>query len=253
MTLAASLPMYDLPELRSANAAFVAALRDVLREDAPDDAGDLRLSQMCGYPMQTDVRGQFVTLGTPWYDVPGCEGPAHRAFVVVPVDSPAKRLEDLRGRRFAVNDERSNTGMNLPRRAFAPLSEEGPLFERVIVTGSHAASMALVAAGGADAASIDCVTYGLYLRHRRASVERLRILEWTSPSPAPPFVTPVETSQRGVAALRHALARISSEPRFGPLLRSLHVSSISLLGDEAYDVLLAYEAEAVRQGYPVLR
>jgi ABC-type phosphate/phosphonate transport system substrate-binding protein len=106
--------MYDLPELRNANAALLDAFNALLREEGVDP-GRTSITQICGYPLRTLHRGRYAVFGIPCYGVPGCDGPAHRAFIVVRSTSAAAAVRDLRGSNFAVNSMHSNTGMNLPR------------------------------------------------------------------------------------------------------------------------------------------
>ena len=93
MTLTASLPMYNLPEMRAVNARFWEALGRLLIEagvrDVPEKLTFERLpvperigpevlfSQTCGYPLETIFTGQAVRLGTPCYAALGCNGPTH--------------------------------------------------------------------------------------------------------------------------------------------------------------------------------
>ena len=80
MTPTASLPMYNLPEMRAVNARFWEALRGLLleaglrdlpeglsyeRPPVPDRIGpEVLFSQTCGYPLETIFAGQAVRLGT---------------------------------------------------------------------------------------------------------------------------------------------------------------------------------------------
>ena len=91
MTLTASLPMYNLPEMRAVNARFWEALGRLLIEagvrDVPEKltfeqppvperiGPEVLFSQTCGYPLETIFTGQAVRLGTPCYAAPGCNGP----------------------------------------------------------------------------------------------------------------------------------------------------------------------------------
>jgi ABC-type phosphate/phosphonate transport system substrate-binding protein len=243
--------MYDLPELRDANEAFLDAVK-ALVHDAGVDPRHAPVTQICGYPLRTAYRGRFTLLGVPCYDTPGCDGPSHRAFIVVPRASPATHVRELRGSTFAMNSMSSNTGMNLPRRLFASLAEGRRFFNRVIMTGSHSASMAAVASGKADAAAIDCVTFALHARYKRRAVAGLRVLAHTSPSPSIPFVTSRTTDDATVGVLRHALAQFSRGPEFAPLRRALQLSRIESSCEAAYDVLLEYRDEAVALGYSQL-
>jgi hypothetical protein len=170
MTPFASLPMYNFPEMRSANAQFWGALRGLLLEaglgDVPETLvfergpvparleAEMLLSQTCGYPLETVFKGQALRLGAPVYDVPGCAGATHRAFFVVRADFPARGLDDLRGAVFLLNSPLSNSGMNLPRRALAEIAGGKPVFRQVIETGGHPASLDRLLRGEGDVASI---------------------------------------------------------------------------------------------------
>ena len=264
----ASLPMYNLPEMAAANAAFWRALSDELategldglppelsfsRPPVPAEIGAATLfSQTCGYPLQTIYRGQYQLLGVPTYDAPGCGEATHRAFVLVRKDASFRKPHDLRGTVFALNSRHSNSGMNLPRLLFARLAGGKPFFGRVIETGGHLASMQRVLSGEADCASIDCLTYVFLQDHRPDFVQGLRVLAETPASPAIPFVTAAETEPQQVAALRRALLRMAAAPNRRPALDALRIRTITPADPEAYRVLMDYERQAAELGYPEL-
>ena len=116
---AASLPMYDLPEVRPALAALWAGLaRHLAREGIADVPAalacdqpvaalwrrpDLLFSQCCGYDLVNAYAGALRPLATPCYRAPGCAGPSYRSIVVVAEDSAGRELEDLRGGVCAIN------------------------------------------------------------------------------------------------------------------------------------------------------
>jgi ABC-type phosphate/phosphonate transport system substrate-binding protein len=261
----ASLPMYNLPEMAAVNAAFWRAMAEELRQEGIVDAPDELLmdsppvpdairpgtlfTQTCGYPLQTIYQGQYQLLGVPTYDAPGCGEGTHRAFIVVGADSSAERLEDLHGGRFALNSRHSNSGMNLPRVMFARIAAGARFFSCVIETGSHAASMQLVASGGADAASIDCLTYAFFSDYRPEALVGLRKFADTPESPAIPFVTAADTSTDYVAVLQRALSRVVAARTHRPLLNQLRLRDIGVPDPTAYALLLDYEREAFALGY----
>ncbi len=267
MTIAA-LPMYDPPELQAANDVLWAAIRVRLGCDGVDapqcltrgvslgaiwsDPG-LILAQACGYPLMTVLQGHVQVVATPRYGAPGCEGPFHRSAVVVRQNDLATHLADLRGRRFALNDLASNTGMNLARALIAPLSDGEAFFGAVTLTGAHADSAQAVADGLADGAAIDCVTFSLLQRLRPATTRRLRVLTWTAPSPGLPLITAVATSATTRAALGRALADAARDPALREARAELLLEGFDPLLASAYEAVLDLERSAVAQGYPVLR
>jgi ABC-type phosphate/phosphonate transport system substrate-binding protein len=262
--------MYALQGMAPANEALWAAIRAALEAEGTADlpmhlspsalplpasiAPETLFSQMCGYPLLRLYAGQYQLLGTPLYDLPGsglrADGlPTHRAFIVVSRASDAREIADLRGSRFAMNGFDSNSGMNLPRRLFAPLAEGGRFFSSVTVSGGHLRSMEAVAAGEADAASIDCVTYGFCGTYRPALVDELRILAETAASPAIPFITAAATPPDTVAALIRVL---TGSDAVRAAMAGLHIAAIVPPRPADYEAVLDFETEASALGYPVL-
>jgi ABC-type phosphate/phosphonate transport system substrate-binding protein len=271
--LFASLPMYNLPEMRAANARFWEALRGLLSEAGLEDVPEtlifergpvpprlepeMLFSQTCGYPLETVFKGQAIRLGAPVYDVPGCGmassgWPTHRAFFVVRGDSPAQSLADLRGGVWLLNSPVSNSGMNLPRRALADIAGGGRFFREVIETGGHPASLERLLRGEGDAASIDCVTFAFWRHHRREAANCVRIIGETPVSPSIPFVTSAATPAATIDILRAALRRVASEPRYAAARAGLMIAGIEDVPDAAYRGLLGYEREAAELGYTTL-
>ena len=264
----ASLPMYDLPEVRPALEALWAGLaRHLAREGVPDvpqvlahgaalDASwarpDLLLTQCCGYDLRNGYAGMLRPLVTPRYRAPGCVGPAYASVVVVAEDSPACRLEDLRGGVCAINGWSSHSGMSALRALIAPLSVDGRFFARIEVSGSHRASLAMVARGEADVAAIDCVVHALLVRHRPVGVAGTRPLGRTPRAPAPPFVTRAAAGEATVTRLRTALVRAFDDPALEAARTDLLLAGIESLPLAAYDRIKAFERFAARRGYPVL-
>lgn len=260
MSWFAQLPIYALPEMRAKNEALWRVVSEVFRDagiaDVPqrlDGIGERALfTQVCGYPLQTSERGRYALIGTPMYDVDGCTGPRHCAFIVVRRESTVEQPSDLRHTVFAVNDPLSNTGMNLPRRLFARYAGGGPFFDRIAFTGSHAESAQRVADGRADGASIDCVTYGFLADYHPELIARLRVVGRTDWSPAIPFVTADDGDLPRIDAMRGAMQRLANDPRYAAQLRALHIGGILGLADANYTMLRTYEQDAYAARYPVL-
>ncbi|MGH6899946.1 MAG: phosphate/phosphite/phosphonate ABC transporter substrate-binding protein [Geminicoccaceae bacterium] len=265
---AASLPMYDLPEVRPAQDALWAGLaRHLAREGVADvpaalacedpaaalwSAPGLLFSQCCGYDLVNGYAGALRPLATPCYRASGCAGPSYRSIVVVAEDRAAGSLEDLRGAVCAINGWTSHSGMSALRALIAPLSRAGRFFAEVRVSGAHSASLAMVARGEADVAAIDCVVHALLARHRPAALHGTRPLAETASAPAPPFVTHARARDDVVARLRSALTRTFDDPALAAARADLLLAGIEILPLAAYDRITAFERLAARDGYPVL-
>ena len=268
MTPTASLPMYNLPEMRPVNAQFWEALRGLLvgaglgdapealhfdRLPVPERIGpEVLFSQVCGYPLETIFSGQAVRLGTPCYAAPGCDGPSHCGLFVVPAESNVRELGDLRGSTFLLNHRHSNSGMNLPRRALAEIAGGRPLFAKLFETGSHPGNLDCIARAEADATAVDCVTFAFWSHYRPDAARQVRVLARTPPSPAIPFVTSTATPAPTIEVLRAALRELAHNPCYARERRGLLLTDIIDVPDNAYRGLLNYERDAAEMGYPVL-
>ena len=258
--------MYDLPELRAATDALWAAVAARLRQrgvaapDALTRGADLAalwtddrllLGQTCGYPLVTSLAGRVAVIATPCYLAEGCDGALYRSALVVRADDGAAHLADLRGRRCAVNQAESNSGMNVLRAAVAPLARVAArFFAETVTTGAHAASVVAVAEGAADVAAIDCVTWAHLQRFRPGPAGRLRVLAWTEATPGLPLITALATPDGTRRALAGALDDVAADPALAETRAAL------LLGGFAhvdYGRIGEVERRAVALGYPVLQ
>lgn len=261
----AALPMYDLPWLRDANDRFWEAIVQALRargldhvprrltraDDLPALWRDpaLLLAQSCGFPFMTTLKGQVQLVATPHYRADGCDGARHRAAILIRRDHPAKTLGDLAGARAGVNDETSNTGMNLFRAAIAHVAGGTAFFQSVTVTGSHAESVEAIRDDHIDVASIDSVTLALLQDHDPALQDAVRILAWTEATPALPFVSSLATPPDILSKLRDALAAVCGDPDHKVVLDRLRLTGISLLAEGDYAIVRDLDRKAEMLGY----
>ena len=264
----AVLPMYDLPELRSATDALWSAIAVRLRSlgveapgaltRAPNLEGSwadpgLLLGQTCGYPLVTVLRGRVALLATPRYAAPGCEGTLYRSAVIVRDDAQAASLSDLRGCVCAVNDAASNSGMNVLRAEIARVAQHTPrFFGNVVNTGSHATSVEAVAHGHADVAAIDCVTWAHLQRLRPALTRSLRRLAWTVATPGLPLITSVLTKDAERDALVQVLHDVANDPVLAGVRAELLLDGFETVGLDDYDAIMNLQTTARLAGYAEL-
>lgn len=266
--LTAALPMYDFPYVAAAHDALwkglAGRLRDLSIPAVPagltrdrayvqlwKDPG-LLLAQACEYPLAKGLAGDVRLLATPRYSAAGCEGNSYRSAVVVRAGDSAQSLAALRGRRCAVNELDSNSGMNLLRVSIAPLAGGQKFFSRVSVSGSHRASAAMVAENEADVAALDCVTLAHLQRQQPELTAGLRVLCWTPSSPCLPFITSRHHGEEIVLALRRALQDVLADPALTNVRAQLFLSGADLEVDESYARVIGYERRAADLGYPEL-
>jgi ABC-type phosphate/phosphonate transport system substrate-binding protein len=261
----ASLPMYDLPELRAATDAWWQGLARAFRREGIADvpasldrrptyqevwlARDLLFSQTCGYPLTHALAGRVELVATPCYSADGCQGTNYRSFVVVAADGPVRALEDLRGLRCVINGLDSQSGSNALRALVAPLARDGRFFGSVAISGGHRASLARVASGQADVAAIDCVTHGLLARHRPQALAGTRVLCHTASAPGLPYVTGAGAGADLVRSLRSGLERAFADSELAAARDALMLGGVAVLPLSAYDRIAQMEDAAAAAGY----
>jgi len=120
--------------------------------------------------------------------------PIYFSDVVVREDSPYRTFADLRGTRFAYNEPGSQSGHNIVKYQLALLGQSEAFFGKVVESGAHAESVAMIRRGEVDASAIDSTVL------ERMDSTGLRIVGVLGPSPIQPIVAsqvvPVETCSR---------------------------------------------------------
>jgi len=264
----ASLGMYVDASQEAANDSIWAAIGRVLRDhgvaDVPERLHrnravqdvwrdpDLLFAQICGFPLVSNPGLGLRVIGVPIYDAPECADGTHRSLIVTR-RGDARRLEDYRGRRAAINDRGSNTGMNLLRAAVLPHAREGRFFADVVETGAHRRNIDAILRGEADIAAVDAITYAAALRAEPDLARTVQIIATTVAAATPPFVTARGTDAATAAALQAALAEVIADPGLTEARRALFLTDIVTGDTDRYQPLLALQDDAIAAGYPILR
>ena len=216
----ASLGMYDRPELHGANDRLWKAIRAQLGF-GPDDLSrdgdmweiwqspDLLLAQTCGMPFRTHLQGKVQLVGTPDYGLTDTPAGYYYSVIVVGADSDIETIDQLYGKRFAYNDDLSQSGWAAPWAHLPRGFQWGP----AICTGAHAASAKAVSEGRAEFAALDAVTWRLLVEHEGMDTQ-LRVLARTEPTPGLPLITSLSQNPDAVAkAVVAALETVSDHDK----------------------------------------
>jgi len=226
MSAVAFLPMYAVRGAQTHADALWNSLRDAIRGsgiDAPERVAhfaprlegwlhpELILGQTCGLPYITKLCNGVELVGTPDYGVEGCAHGFYHSTLVASSADPRTRLSEFPGCTLAINGKDSQSGYGAIMFASAPYARGGRFFQRAIHTGSHEASMRLVARGLADIAAIDSVTWRMSRRFD-PETSGLTAIETTEPTPGLPFIAAAgkpaaklfDAVQTGITALPEA-------------------------------------------------
>jgi ABC-type phosphate/phosphonate transport system substrate-binding protein len=264
----AVLPMYDFPWTARANDALWASISARLNDagvEAPREltrGSDLNahwrhpgliFGQTCGYPYASGLKDAVTLIAAPEYGFPGCEGAAHRSFIIRRASDPRRELHEFRGSCAGLNAHDSNTGMNLFRAAVAPIAGGAPFFRAIVVTGSHEASVTAVAEGEADLASIDCVSFALLGRGRPELIERVAVITESPRSPSLPFIAAAGLGPPAIAAVREALFAAVADSNLAEARAALGLKGAQRTSPADYARVVEIERDTAAADYPLLR
>lgn len=249
--LIAQLSMYDWPELRPITDQLWRAIalacrhRKILAPPALDRSikeeeawlsPNLLLGQTCGLPYVLRLRNRVRLLGVMTYDVPGCEGGQYHSVLIIRSNSMRTDLADFRGACVAINAWDSYSGCLALYRQITGIANADNCLGRIILTGSHRASIRAVAEGVADLASIDCIAWGLALQHERAA-KRVRVISKTDSRPGLPLITSHDRTDAECDSLQEALGE--AVEKLNPAIRvALRLTGFIRKVETDYDSIL---------------
>jgi ABC-type phosphate/phosphonate transport system substrate-binding protein len=225
--------MYDWPELQQAWDALWAATRMNLRSQGVETLERLRrgpafqdewtdprllLGQSCGWPFVSRLAGAVITIGRFDFGLRGAP-PGHYYSVFISRRGGCRSLAEIGAAltrpltRIAVNAEDSQSGF----RAFGECLSAPTAVRRqaLTITGSHRNSILAVAAGDADVAAIDAVSWR-YATAFEPAAREVAVIARSAPVPGLPLIVSQELAQYGPAvagALAAALAHLPAGER----------------------------------------
>ena len=165
---------------------------------------DLILSQTCGLPFRTKLKGKVAYVTTPDFGLSDC-APGHYCSVAL------RRKGQQDGWRLARNADDSQSGWAAALDYLT--TQHRDAYSQIIDTGAHAASAHAVADGQADIACVDAVTWRLIQQHDDVA-SALEVVASTRPTPALPLITSLDQNPDPLRiALRAGLADTPEEDR----------------------------------------
>jgi len=214
-------------------------------------APELLVTQTCGYPLMTQLRGQVRIIGRPRYELPHSSGGEHCSLLLTRDDNSRTTLAQFYDSRGVINGHDSNSGMNLLRERLAPLQRDGRFFASVGVSGAHRESLRWLRENRADLAAIDSVTYDYLARFAQQEVAGLRLVSRSAPSPTLPYIGPLSLSDEQVTTIRQAMNQALQD--LPQVVETLGVQAVLPASEDDYQVLLDYQQQAASAGYSVLQ
>ena len=221
--------MYDRAQVRPATDRLWGVMRAALgfgpesltRSDDPWEdwrSPDLLFSQTCGLPFRMELHERLHLIGAPDHQLDGCPAGFYRSVFLARKDDPRDVVSRFEGATLAFNSRDSQSGWA------APIAE-GIGFSPGPETGSHRDSARAVADGRAEITALDAVTWEMLKTHDDFAGE-LKVVGWTKPTPALPFVTARPDMIEPLGdALDHALGTLTpSEKATLHLYRRVYIA-----------------------------
>ncbi len=160
--------------------------------------------------------------------------PIYYSDLIVRKDSPYKDLADLKGKRFAYNDELSNSGYNLPRAFFLEKKISKDFFGKITRTGSHEESIRAVANGEADFSFVDSLVLEYELHVKAKDAQAVRVIHSLGPAGVPPLVFTKKFDKNLAKKLTDAFANMHKDPEGRKILDFGLVQRFELVDDSNY-------------------
>jgi phosphonate transport system substrate-binding protein len=168
----------------------------------------------------------------------------YHSLLIVPADSSARRMADLRGQIFAFTDPWSTSGRLYPTALVKALGETPEtFFGQFFFTYSHDDAIRAVASGVADGAAVDSLVYQFALAREPGLAEQTKIIHRSAPFGIPPVVTSPHLRPQIRARLEEILLHMADDPAGQPALKALDIDRFVLIKDSAYDSVRDLEAK----------
>lgn len=186
--------------------------------------------------------------------VPQINGaPEYFSYIIVPKDSTATRLEDLRGKKYAYSDPLSNSGNLAPRYRLAKIGETPETFFNMFVyTRSHLNAIEAVATKLVDGASVDSYIWEFANATDPIFTSETKIIEKGPAFPFTPFVMRKGIEPALQERIRDVFLNMHHDPKGLQILESLKIDKFVAVPDSFYDPIrnvMSYVEEKTGKDY----
>jgi phosphonate transport system substrate-binding protein len=166
------------------------------------------------------------------------------SYLIVPEESVARSLRDLRGATFAFSDPLSNSGHLAPAYQLS-LLDDSPVtfFSRYMYTYSHDNSIVAVADKLVDGAAVDSLVYDQLVASSAELASKTRVIARWGPYGIPPVVTSPELEPRLKQQLQDFFLDLDNSYEGKMLLNKLVIDKFVVVPDDIYDSVREMKAK----------
>ncbi len=160
----------------------------------------------------------------------------YNSLLIVPADSQAQSMADLRGKVFAFTDPISLSGRVYPTSLVQQLGAvPETFFARTFFTYSHDEAIRAVAAKVANGAAVDSLVFEYALARDPSLAQKVRVIHTSPDFGIPPVVVSPFTRPQVKAELQVLLLGMANDPAARAALSAIEVERFVLIDDSAYD------------------
>jgi phosphonate transport system substrate-binding protein len=175
--------------------------------------------------------------------------PVYHSLIIVPANSPARTIEDLRGKVFAFTDPKSNSGKLVPTYMLARMNETPQhFFGKVEFTYGHDKSIRAVAEGIIDGAAVDSLIWEYLVLKDPQLTAKARILLTSDPYGIPPFVVRPGIDKGVKQRLQEILLQAGNDEDGRRILKGMMIDGFVAGDDRNYDSIRQMNSWLLKQG-----
>lgn len=175
----------------------------------------------------------------------------YHSNLIVPAESPARSMADLKGKVFAFTDPMSLSGRMYPTYLVQQLgTTPEKFFGRTFYTYSHDEAIYAVANKMADGAAVDSVVYQFALARDPSLKDEVRMIEQSPAFGIPPVVVNPGLRPQLKAELRDLLFGMSQNAEGIKALQAIGVEAFVQINDAAYESVRSLLGEITVPGLP---
>ncbi|OGG51221.1 hypothetical protein A3D72_00790 [Candidatus Uhrbacteria bacterium RIFCSPHIGHO2_02_FULL_57_19] len=162
----------------------------------------------------------------------------YRSYIIVPADSSAASLEDLRGKSFAFTDPLSFSGAFYPSQRALQLGDSPEKFwSKVLYTHSADKSISAVAYGLVDGAAVDGLIWDNLSAANPDIIARTKVIERSPWFGIPPIVAGPGQDPALVAGIRKVFLGMRDDPQGAVILDGMRIDRFNVPPADWYDGL----------------
>lgn len=198
--------------------------------------GDCALSQACGWPVATRLRGVVDVVGAFSLDIPDADEHRYRS-VIVSKSAELLGTRDLSATTAAATSDDSLSGWISLCAASGVSVHAWP--GGLTWTGSHLNSVATLVRGEADVTSIDALSWA-HISHLHSDLtEGLHVIGHGPWVPSLPVIVPSGTTTAARTELRHAFVAAIGDESIADARSVLLLDGFVSLENEAYECVVS--------------